>query len=138
MTDQSDDFLLRPMGEDDRNYVLSAFLNDFQRSKWAKVVGGAYFTGHARLIQKLMDHASVTLCVWKDSPDFIIGFAVSGPGAVVHYVYVRKDWREKGIAKMLLAPFLGKHCRVTHAVTDKRLPDKWTLDPYPLTELGAS
>ena len=120
------------MGPPDRNYVLSSWLEDFRRSRWARAVGGAYYQGHAKVVTKLLDNASTMLCVWDEEPDYILGWACTGPGAVVHYTYVRSDWRGKGIAKMLLAPFLDKPCRVTHIVNDKRLPEQWALDPYAL------
>lgn len=118
------------MGPDDRNYVLASWLEDFRGSRWARAIGGAYYQGHAKVVSKLLDNASVMLCVWDSAPDYILGWACTGPGAIVHYCYVRNDWRGKGIAKMLLGPFIGKTCQVTHVKLDKRLPDGWILNPY--------
>lgn len=119
------------MGPDDRNYVLASWLEDFRRSRWARAVGGAYYQGHVKVLNKLLDNASVMLCVWDDTPEYILGWCCTGPGAIVHYCYVRANWRAQGIAKMLLAPFLGKPCRVTHAI-NSQLPQGWVLDPYAL------
>ena len=128
------EFMLRPMGPEDRNYVLSSWIEDFRRSRWARAVGGAYYSGHTKIVGRLLDNASTMLCVWKDTPDYILGWACTGPGARVHYAYVRADWRRKGIAHILLAPFLGRPCLVTHAINDKRLPDQWALSPYALLD----
>lgn len=121
------------MGPDDRNYVLSSWLEDFRRSRWARAVGGAYYQGHAKIVSRLLDSASTMLCVWSDTPDFILGWACTGPGAVVHYTYVRggqTNFRGKGVGSLLLSPFLNKPCRVTHPSHDGRLPKDWVLDPY--------
>lgn len=120
------------MGPDDRNYVLSSWIEDFRRSKWARAVGGAYYHGHVKIVSKLLDNVSTTLCVWADTPDYILGWASTGPGAIIHYVYVRADWRGKGIGHLLLAPFLDKPCRVTHSVGNQ-LPPNFILDPYAIT-----
>jgi GNAT superfamily N-acetyltransferase len=118
------------MGPDDRAYVLASWLDDFRRSRWARAVGGAYYQGHAKIAQGLIDNTSVMLCVWADTPDYILGWACTGPASTIHYCYVRRDWRGKGIAKLLLAPFVGRITQVTHLTENVRLPDEWVLNPY--------
>lgn len=46
----------------------------------------------------------------EDEPDVVLGYVVASPG-VVHWIFVKKAWRELGIARKL---FPQEITRVSH------------------------
>lgn len=65
-------------------------------------------------------------------PDSIVGFSVyeqRESGNVLHWVYVRKDWRKKGIASNLIPPGVSA---VTHLTKVGKAikPKQWKFNPF--------
>ena len=133
--------LLRTGTIDDVPFVLSSWLKSA-----ADDVGGiaatftrrVFYAEHERLLREsVLPRARVTVASSPESPDAIRGWACFEPtehGTLLHYVYVRFDWRGLGVGKQLVDS-IGDIALQTHST--RRGSSPYPYNPYPLF-LGAS
>lgn len=134
--------ILRPFREGDRDYIVrSVIMSYLSGSKYAqKIHKDAYMRAHSSNINNLIDHASVIVMADPDQEDLVYGFAIfeNLPFAdVLHYFYMRKDFRKKGLASQLLAsikksPKLA-YSHLTEDFKPGRLKNMWEkclFDPH--------
>jgi hypothetical protein len=89
------------------------YLN-FVRSKWMRSLrrgndyfeltdSDSYYKSYQRYIASLLSRrdAIIRLAVLTDEPDVALGFSLV-EGNILHYVYVQREQREKGIARSLV------------------------------------
>lgn len=129
-----DGIVLRPAEAGDRNYVLSSWLRSHRSdSGQARRQGPDYWERHHRVVEALLGRAATMVACWSDDPDVIIGWACT-EDRTVHYVYVRKEFRRMGIARMLLEPMLREagvqYTHTTNVVRMVRMPKGWTYNAW--------
>lgn len=94
--------------------IHSDFLKSLRfGNDWFKQIeSDAYFSTYKRVIQHLLTKKDciARLAVVTDEPDTCLGWALI-EGETLHYVYVKVDQREKGIARSLVPEGIKK---VTH------------------------
>jgi len=94
---------------DDLHFIMAAWLNSYRRSQWAGVVpNNMYHKTHRELITQLLARGMfLIVAVNKEDTDQILGFVAaekSNKGiAVVHYVFVKDEFRRNGLATKLLS-----------------------------------
>lgn len=79
------------------------------------------------LVRRLLERAPVLVAADEDDPGAIWGWAATH-GSTVLYIFVRQEFRHRGIARMLLAPYLSR-TGITYAAKSShriRIPDGWT------------
>ncbi len=99
-----------------------------------------YWTGQLSLIQRLVSGCTTMVC---DSDDGILDgfscYALSPP--TIHYVYVRRSARGKGVARALLSELSRETSIVythrTRQLRGARLPRGLSYDPYALYSFPA-
>lgn len=101
---------IRAFQATDFNFVISSWLNGLRYgSDWFRIIDKRiYFQLYHEVITKLLQRPNVAILVMclKDDPDVILGYSVSerreDPGeTLLHWVFVKPDWRHIGIAKDL-------------------------------------
>lgn len=102
----------RPMVPADRSLVLDSWLRTYSHTAEAIRLGPRYWTVQEARIERCLREAH-TLCAFLegDDPDTVLGWAcgIAEPEPTLHYVYVKKDPRRRGIATALtLALGLGR------------------------------
>lgn len=98
---------------------------------------GCDWQGYARLRDSLLrQHGAVVACS-EDNPSSVVGWAcLEGERVpVVHYVFVRQEFRRYGVARMMLGDDVVRAPRVYFtAMTDDsaaiRLPESWQWSAY--------
>jgi GNAT superfamily N-acetyltransferase len=135
----------------DRGYILEHWVRSYSGTAEGYHAGPHYMPGHWRLAAHILDRARCLVAAAESEPDVILGFVVA-EGEVLHYVYVDESARRQGIARQLLATYIGRSARYSHMPTHhafkhgrvevlppkqgqaprRRLPipDGWTYDPY--------
>jgi GNAT superfamily N-acetyltransferase len=157
MTPDIDSLLVsRPGTPADHNYVIRTWAHGYlshmlespvdaevtrpleMRVLGARPQGGQFLTSWSRIAQGwlLQPTTLVRVLALKGDPRVVVAFAVvSRPieeAAVLHWVYVQRDWRGKGLAHELLAPYLEKQISYTHATPNVRIAPGWTYaSPIP-------
>jgi len=116
--------VLRAGLEGDRAYVLDAWIRGYRSSDFGlRLPPDVYYSrfGHSGLVEHLLDSGDLTVACMHDSPDFILGFAVSRPG-LLHYVCVKQDFRRSGVGRTLLDSCCREEAiRTTHVTKDFQL-----------------
>ena len=130
-------YAFRPLAAEDRAFVLSSWLRSYRYgSSFGRSFRNAeFFPGHHDVAERVLARSSTVVAHLPDSPGVILGFLVHEP-AVLHYVYVKEQFRRLGIAWTLLAAaHLPAAFRYTHATDDwqrlrSRFPSASYLGPY--------
>lgn len=130
--------VLRPMVPGDRNCVLDSWLRSHHR-RWfgSHLSDRAYSRGQRNLVEALLARCAVLVAAFDEDPDTILGWSCTST-CVVHYVWVRHEFRRRGIASQLLAPYLHERAFYTHPPTsgDVPVPPTWYYNPYAAFELA--
>lgn len=104
---QKEDIIaIRPLDpRGDTGFIIETWLKGlrFSNTWFERIDHEAYFKNYLGIIKSILGRPSVTTYVacLKDDPDVIIGYAVTEP-QILHWVFVRKDWRRAGIARDLI------------------------------------
>jgi GNAT superfamily N-acetyltransferase len=110
-------FSLRPGGPDDLPFVFATWLRSYKRSSSfaRRVPNDVFYKFHHQAIERILVRTSAQLRIAHapDAPGVILGYAVTEPG-VVHFVYVKGDFRRFGIGSALLAHVDVNACVFTH------------------------
>ena len=99
---------IRPAVKEDHPFIYSSWL----QSLWAgnetfKLINRAlYFKKYHDIVENLITKANsvVLIACLLDDPDIILGFSTSEAGRL-HYVFVKENWRNIGLARDLSCPF---------------------------------
>ena len=101
--------MIREPRRTDQGYITNSWLKSITRGTHAWERHGTARTGRQinRLIDDVLDRKDTRalVCAKPNDPDFILGWVVycSAPSVpMVHYMFVRADYREKKIAGELL------------------------------------
>lgn len=110
---------IRDMKPEDKNFILATFLRGlYYGDSWFSLISkDAFMTNYKKVGEFLLNHEKVTIKIacLKEDPDVILGYSIlSTDFSTVHWVFVKKAWREKGIAKSILP---NHPTEVTHLTT---------------------
>lgn len=130
---------------DEFKFILDSWSSSFRKSPFAGVVPNNHWAAVSRAtMTQLMTRPSVTTTVAlagssAETRGRVMGYVVSEPG-ILHWLYVKKDYRKLGIGRQLLdSAMVGwggiekMYPRYTHRtdVSNKFLPPGWKWDPIP-------
>ncbi len=93
---------IRPGCPDDYNFILSTWLRStwYAKTNATTLKKPTYFKAKHAEIDKLLRASVVLVAAAKDDPDVIYGYGVFGESGPV-WLYVKKEWRNAGIATAL-------------------------------------
>jgi len=99
---------VREANEGDIPFVFNAWLNSlYGGNEWfRKIRRDIFFKNYHRIIEQILSRptVSINIACLADDADILLGFSVYEP-RTLHYVFVKGDWREIGIAKDLVQPY---------------------------------
>ncbi len=137
------EYEIRDLVADDRNMILSSWLRSFRNNgDWPRHVDSAtYYANHQRIVAALLEECDVRVAFAKDDPNLLQGWC-GVDGYIVHYVFVKEQYRKMGIAKRLLEDVGGNvvYTHWTRTVKELSLAGKlqgWIHNPYALFGLEA-
>lgn len=141
---ETEEILVRPAKATDLNFILSGWKKSYRIGDLCAGVGNdRYYEAQHKIIAVLLQRATTLIACDAAAPDVDLGFVCAEvlPGAerVLHYVYVKDDFRRHGICNMLIAGLdemePAERTTCTHRTRKgKALMQKrgWTYDPYVL------
>jgi len=107
---------IRDYQQSDKNFVLATFLRGvyYGNSWFSGIRKDIFMDNYKRVAEFAIDSGRVAIKVasLKEDPDIIIGYSIlSADYQAISWVYIKKAWRLKGIARSLVP----KHPKyVTH------------------------
>lgn len=104
-------FVLRPAESGDTALVLDSWMRSYWRGGNApKVRSEVFYAGHRGVIEELLKRCAVVACVNPDEPSQVFGWCCSernGRVAVVHYLFVKRNFERLGFGTALVAAARG-------------------------------
>lgn len=106
MTEQ-DVIRVRRMEAADKNFILNSWLKSYRNSPAVdRMENPSYFHEQSKVINDLLDNCPVLVASDPKDPSNIFGYLVYQfiEGTfVLHYIYVKQVFRNKGVGKYLIA-----------------------------------
>lgn len=96
---------IRPFQFDDLPFIFSSWLKSLRwgNSYFQAIEQDSYFKGQHRAIERVLGDPKTTVKVacLSDASEVLVGYSVY-TGDVLHFVYVKEDWRGISLAKDLV------------------------------------
>lgn len=128
--------VLRAVEESELNFIYHSWLRSLRSGNqfYKNIPGAEYFDNHRKRLYRLLDRSSCIIATPRDHPDIIVAYIVwespEGDDTIIHYIYVKSDYRKMGLGGLLVEVASGgKNIIATHttgSVKDK----KFTFNPY--------
>jgi len=117
----SNNVILRDAADEDKNFIISSWLKTYRtEGKFTRRIRPyVYFKEHEERIKRALWQAKARIACLEAEPEVIMGYAVWTPQAaheVVHFVFVRPEFRNLGVARKLLSEVNLETCEFTHWV----------------------
>ncbi len=94
--------ILRPMQYEDLPFVFSSWLKGLRwgNNFYLSIDQDSYFKGQHSVIERILanKNTTVTIACLADAPEVLVGYAAY-TGGVLHFAYVKEDWRGIGLAR---------------------------------------
>jgi ribosomal protein S18 acetylase RimI-like enzyme len=108
MDDIKDVVTIRPYVETDNAFVFNSWLHGFRQGcEYFRLIDGdAYFDNYGKVINTILDRDNVDIKIicLKEDQELIVGYSITEilpQLLILHWVYVKPDWRDNGLANML-------------------------------------
>lgn len=125
--------ILRTATYDDLPFIYSTWLKGLYHgnSLYRKIDQGVFYEKYHQVLEALLNRSNVRLVCLADEPDVILGYCVHSD-RVLHWVFVKKAWRGKGIAKTLIPDNTTTVSHLTksgESIMKKKKPE-WKFNPF--------
>ena len=132
---KDDAVMLRPGEPTDAAFILKTWLTTYgNNSRFAEVMGEAYWPEHRLVIIDILSRANVMVAASSAAPETIIGFVVTEERdgiVLLHWLQIRKEFWRNGIARRLVEPLIDRNVICTHRTkAHPKLPPLWRFDLY--------
>lgn len=136
MSNDRSGYAIRAYKPEDFNFVSATLLRGlyYGGTVFSDMPKQSFMTNYQPVVKALVDKNDVWVACLVDDPDVILGYSiVSKDFAAIHWVFVKKLFRKKGIARSILPQF---PTAVTHLTAlGKTLLTKFpdcVFDPFKL------
>lgn len=99
--------VIRELTTEDYPIIFNSWLKSYSKDyvKHKGVPSQIYYQGQHLLIERLLFDGTTLVAVDSEDPNIVLGYCVGTKADdtyIVHYVYVKKDFRGMGIASSIL------------------------------------
>lgn len=127
-------YTIRDVTADDVPFIMSTWLKGLKfGNSWFKLINDKiFFQVYHAFLQNLLIKPDTTIKIacLKSDPDVILGYAVY-TGDHLHWVHVKKAWRNIGIARDLVPPFITFVTHLSQVGKTIFLKKKtWEFNPF--------
>ena len=109
MTEKNDLFLIRDAVKEDYNFVFSTFLRGlyYGDPSFTRVDKALFMKHYHDVIETLLNHVDtvVKVAALKEDPEVILGYSILSHTRL-EWVFVKKAWRQIGVAKSLIPDYI--------------------------------
>ena len=118
-------FVVREAVESDHACVFATWLHSYRHnSQFTKrIPDGIYYSKHHSVIENLLKRSKLVIATTEEDTSVILGWScyessesIAGliVPAIIHYVYVKPDFRKAGVATKLLEEVAGPGVMYSH------------------------
>ena len=96
---------IRDAQTEDKNFVIATFLRGlYYGNTWFKLIPKDIFMNEYKtIVEALVNISTIKIACLKEDTSVILGYSIlSNDYQIVHWVYVKKSWRNNGIANTLV------------------------------------
>lgn len=130
-------WILREPKKTDIPFIYQTWLNSFRYDSWSKATAKSVFFDHYKLvIDEILSNSKTLIACLPEDEDIILGYLVY-ESQIIHYIFVKNDFRKYGIAANLVnhSMDLEQPITITHR-TKTALPilnnKNWIFNPFKL------
>lgn len=95
------ELVVRPAVAADHTFIMDSWMRSYRKSPDCNLPDDFFFPAYRAVAAVLLKRATVECLVVPDNQDVILGYIVRQPG-IVHWVYVKRDYREQGLGHLLV------------------------------------
>ena len=112
MTEQTfhDSLLIRSAAKADVSFIIHSWLHSFREGDMVEgVPNQVYFHNHHKVIESILKRATVLVLCLPEDPNVILAWIcveAHENGLVIHYLYVKNEFRKNRLGSKLLAEVL--------------------------------
>ena len=121
---------IRDAGGGDAAFIFATWLRSlyFGSSFFRRIDKDTYFDKYKLVVSALLAMATIKIACLSEDQDVVVGYAVY-EGPVLHWVYVKKNWRKQGVARLLVPDNINTFSHFTNVGwTARRL--EWKFNPF--------
>lgn len=124
---------------EDANFVLATFLRGlyYGESWYSAIPKDIFMNNYKRVAVAMLANPNniVKIACLKEDPDVILGYSIlSADYQVIHWCFVKKAWRKKGIARSLVPsrPQFISHLTELGKSLMSKFPKETVFNPFAL------
>jgi len=112
--------IVRDATQEDLPLIYNSWLKQYRESPFSVGISNSvFYSQHRKVIDHLLSRAIIKVACDTQDPTKIYSWACGEvyDTPVLHFAYTKKEYRNKGLCKLLLAEFgwsLGNHIITTH------------------------
>lgn len=129
--------VLRALEDSEINFVYHSWLRSFRSDStfYRTIPREIFFENHRKRLYRLLDRSHCIVANPRDHPDIIVAYIVwelpEEGNAVIHYIYVKSDYRKMGLARLLVdVAAAGRKITATHRTDTIRRDRIDIFNPY--------
>lgn len=130
---KNDLIVVRDWVESDKSIILASWLNGLRYGNdWFSLIDSkAYFYTYHTILETLLSRpeTQIKIACLKDDPEVVLGYAVF-TGNRLDWVFVKKAWRNIGIANQLVPDNIQVVTHVTKPGKAIMLKRKYVFNPF--------
>lgn len=95
------ELVIRKAVQSDYVFIMDSWMRCLRKSPDSYLPDELFFPANRTVAARLLQSASCDVLVTPDNHDTILGYIVYEKN-VVHWIYIKRDFRESGLAKLLI------------------------------------
>ena len=127
----------RPAAETDHSFIFATWLRGlyYGNAFFRQIDKEEFFPVYSRTIQNLIfkPTAEIKIACLKDEPDTILGYSLYEelpPLSILHWVFVKPEWRKVGIAQALMPKEVNTITHIVDSICQLKRKEKAKSDRY--------
>lgn len=128
---------VRDAKPEDKNFILASFLRAlYHGDSWFSFIPrGIFMSNYSKIAEIIITNPKniVKIACLREDPDTILGYSIlSGDYQGIHFCYVRKAWRDKGIGRSLVPQYPSYVTHLTNVGRElmSKFPKTTIFNPF--------
>ena len=101
------ELVVRKAVQSDHVFIMDSWMRCLRKSPDSNLPDCLFFPAYRAVAGKLLQTSRVDVLVTPDNQDTILGYIVYDEPGAIHWIYIKRDFRENGLAKLLIARLTG-------------------------------